>query len=257
MALAGFVLVGLLISRPTLAHAESPLTPGERALFPIEPNEPESPPVNSEPPAERHLLEAAQMPHAEFDFGEHNIARPQNDVYHRGQWGVSYLTGFYGINLGPAPIPFSMLPEMVRFHRVFNDPRPDRLLRGSFEWIFELDTLPVVNGPASIVIGGSFLVRYNFRTDTMKRLVFYGQMGGGGMFTDAYMYRSMVLSTGFEFIIHWGIGFNYFLTDRLALTAEWSYLHFSNGGILLPNIGVNQMGGLIGLTYYFKRRKPI
>ena len=180
---------------------------------------------------------------------------PQRDVYHRRQWSVSYLTGFSGINLGPAPVPFSMLPEIVRLNRVFNDPRPDRRLKGSFEWIFELDTLPVVNGPASIVIGGSALLRYNFGTYKHKRLVPYGQIGGGGMYTDAFLYRRGVLSTGFEFIINAGGGCNYFLTDRLALTLEWSYFHFSNSGIVLPNVGVNEVGALVGVTYFFRRRR--
>lgn len=179
---------------------------------------------------------------------------PRNDLYHRGQWSVSYLTGYYGLSLGPDRTPFSMLPEIVRFNRVFNDARPDKLLRGNFEWIFELDTLPVVNGPASIVIGGSFMVRYNYFNRRFKRLVLYGQLGGGGMYTDAYMFKSPVLNSGFEFIINYGNGFNFFLTNRLALTVETSYLHFSNGGIVLPNVSVNEVGVLVGLTYFFKRR---
>lgn len=200
------------------------------------------------------LTDDAVMPHAEFE-AERFDASPEHDVYHRGQWSMSYITGFSGFNLGPAPVPFSMLPEMVRFNRVINDPRPNRFLKGSFESIIEIDTMPVVNGPASIVIGGSLLMRYNFATYKRRRLVFYGQMGGGGMYTDAYLYRRGVLSTGFEFIINWGCGCSYFLTDRLALNTELSYLHFSNSGIQLPNIGVNEIGGLIGITYYFKRRR--
>ncbi len=179
---------------------------------------------------------------------------PRNDLYRRGQWSVSYLSGYMGLSLGPDHSPFSMLPELLRFNRVFNDARPDKLLRGNFEWILELDTLPVVNGPASIVIGGSFMVRYNYFNRRFKRLVIYGQLGGGGMYTDAYLRHSPVLSSGFEFIINYGNGFHYFLTKRLALTAEANYLHFSNGGMVLPNVSVNEVGVLLGFTYFFKRR---
>jgi hypothetical protein len=44
------------------------------------------------------------------------------------------------------------------------------------------------------------------------------------------------------------------LNRRLALTTEWMFYHLSNGGIQKPNISLNQMGGLIGLTYYLDRR---
>ena len=203
---------------------------------------------------EHSLTQEARIPLAEFEPCECS-ATQNRDVYHRRQWSVTYLSGFSGINLGPAPVPFSMLPEIVRLNRVYNDPRPNRILKGSFEWVFELDALPVVNGPASIVIGGSALLRYNFRTHKCKRLIMYGQIGGGGTYTDAYLYHRGVLSTGFEFIINAGGGWNYFLTDRLALTIEWSYYHLSNSGIALPNIGVNEIGGLIGFTYFFRRRR--
>jgi Lipid A 3-O-deacylase (PagL) len=248
LAIAGFVLTAMTVAAPASAEEES-LTPGQRVLLLVEAGD--SPPRSSiaEPAANHHFSGAAQLPSAECSRDE--------SVYRRGQWSVSYLTGYYGCNLGPAPVPFSMLPEIVRINRVINDPRPDRLLRGSFESILQIDTLPVVHGQASIVIGASCLLRYNFHTDRCSRLVCYLQTGGGGMYTDAYLHHSMVLSSGFEFIINWGGGLNFLLTDRLALMAEWSYLHFSNGGMVLPNISVNQIGVLVGLTYYFGRRKPI
>ena len=251
--LASLALLAGVLLHPALARADTPIPSGERVLRMQDPDDSDEPPAKSLPAPAQSLLDAARMPTAEFPT--ETLAKfTDDDVYHRGQWSVSYMTGYYGINLGPAPVPFSMLPELVRFNRVYNDWRPNKLLRGTFEWVFELDTLPVVNGPASIVIGGSALLRYNYYTPRIRQLVFYTQMGGGGMYTDAYLFRRMVLTTGFEFIINFGAGANYFITDRLALTAEWSYVHFSNGGMALPNIGINQMGGLIGLTYYFKRR---
>lgn len=252
---AWLMLLAAFSGQTAQAQSEPRSSPAEQALH--EPGWSEqglqSPEEKVQPPP-ISLTDAARIPQAEFDVGDCS-APPNFDVYHRRQWSISYLTGFSGINLGPAPVPFSMLPEIVRLNRVFNDPRPNRILKGSFEWVFEMDTMPVVNGPASIVIGGSALLRYNFRTFKHKRLIMYGQIGGGGMYTDAYLFHRGVLSTGFEFIINAGGGWNYFLTQRLALTAEWSYLHFSNSGIQLPNIGVNEIGGLIGLTYFFRRRR--
>src|SRR5206468_5346667 len=108
----------------------------------------------------------------------------RDDVYHRGQWSMSYLTGYVGINLGPAPIDFQMLPELVRFNLMLTNAHPDRIFKGNFEGVLELDTLPIVDGPGSIVIGASAMLRYNFLTRKQRRLVMYVQFGGGGSYTD-------------------------------------------------------------------------
>lgn len=179
----------------------------------------------------------------------------RDSVYHPWSWSVSYLSGYLGLNLGPrTAVPFDMVPQILRLNCIWNSPRPNRLFKGSFEGIIELDTMPVVRGPADIVIGGSLLLRYNYQTHKDRRWVLYLQGGGGGMYTDAYLHGSPVLTTGFEFIVQWGAGMNIFLNRRLALTTEFSFFHFSNGGIVLPNISVNQAGFLIGLTYYFGRK---
>lgn len=44
-----------------------------------------------------------------------------------------------------------------------------------------------------------------------------------------------------------GIGLQYNFADDYALTSNMSFLHFSNGGIQLPNAGVNMMTASIGL----------
>lgn len=179
---------------------------------------------------------------------------PRDDVFRRGQWNVSFMTGWWGVNLGPADLPFSMLPQVFRLGWIVNQPRPDRRVKGCWEAVFEMDVLPVVNGPGSIALGLACLARYNFGVHKPRSIVPYFQMGGGGLYCDTYLYNSRLLSSGFEFVIHIGGGCRAFLNRRLAVNLEWNYAHLSNSGIVLPNVGVNQLGGTIGLTYFLGRR---
>src|SRR5262249_6907403 len=150
--------------------------------------------------------------------------------------------------------PFGMVLALVRLNCVWTPPRPDRFIRGSFEGVAELDVMPVVNGPASIVVGGSLLLRYNFATCNLRRLGLYFQYGNGGMYTDAYLHGSPVLSSGFEFIIPMGLCTRLMLSKAWALNTECNFYHSSNNNIVPPNVSVNEIGIASGLTYYFGRR---
>ncbi len=48
--------------------------------------------------------------------------------------------------------------------------------------------------------------------------------------------------------------FRWAATQRLALHAGVTFVHFSNGNTLIPNAGLNALGGKIGLDYYFLRQ---
>jgi hypothetical protein len=231
---------------------ESPRSPAEQALARPDPAQP--PDAQAEPTRPEPLL--PNGPWGPSDTGVACGPRPplRNEYFDQWHLSASWLTGYIGINLGPKTwVPFSMMPELFRLNMVMWPPRPGWLLGGSGEWLLELDTIPVVDGPARVVIGGSSIGRYNFLTHKERRWVCYFQFGEGVMYTDAVRRHAGVLSTGFEFILQTGVGMNIYLTDRWAFTAEWMAYHFSNGGIVKPNVSVNMMGGLFGLTYHFGR----
>ena len=55
----------------------------------------------------------------------------------------------------------------------------------------------------------------------------------------------------FEFKLQIGAGVHWFVRDNLALTGEVKYMHMSCAGIDKPNLGLNDVIGLIGLTWFF------
>lgn len=59
------------------------------------------------------------------------------------------------------------------------------------------------------------------------------------------------LSGTFEFNLQTGPGLHWFLRKDFAVTVEARYLHLSCAGLSSPNLGLNTILGLAGMTYFF------
>jgi hypothetical protein len=120
-------------------------------------------------------------------------------------------------------------------------------VRGSLEVIFEPTLLVTTNPETEVGGGASLLFRYNFVTGT--RWVPFFEVGVGIL--DADLNAPRDLATRFNFTILGGPGINYFLTDNLAILGQVGLHHISNAGRKSPNVGVNSVMGLLGISYYF------
>lgn len=96
------------------------------------------------------------------------------------------------------------------------------------------------------VVGVTPHIRYNLATGT--RWVPYIDGGAG---VSATSIRHPDLGGVFEFNLQAALGVQRFLTDRTALTIEADYLHLSSAGIYSPNLGVNCVMGMIGVSFFF------
>jgi opacity protein-like surface antigen len=59
------------------------------------------------------------------------------------------------------------------------------------------------------------------------------------------------LATTFEFNLQGGAGLQYFISSNVSISLEAKYLHISNAGIKEPNLGVNGITGMLGITFFF------
>jgi lipid A 3-O-deacylase len=89
-------------------------------------------------------------------------------------------------------------------------------------------------------------LRYNFATGT--RWVPYVDAGAGASLTSI---RGPDLGGPFQFNLQAAIGVRRFLTDDVALTLQAGYLHMSSAGIYEPNLGVNCVTGMFGVSLFF------
>jgi hypothetical protein len=176
---------------------------------------------------------------------------PPPGVMTRGTWEFEYGTQYWRSPIFIAsPFSTSFIPQIVRVGKMWSDPDPSReRWRGNWEGLLELDCLPIISGAGNIVIGGSALLRYNLSWRP-KRFMPYVQLGGGGVYTDAFMFPGSPTGSGFNFLLQVGYGSHFFINKKWAITTEGSYIHMSNGGIA-GNAGYNILGGIVGVTRFF------
>lgn len=122
------------------------------------------------------------------------------------------------------------------FRHILGDDRTRLLLEPNVGYFL----LP---GPA--FLGG---INIMFRTHlwTRGRLLPFVGWGGGVLYTDFDG-----LDSKFDFTLLAATGADYFLSRHMSLQVEYRLHHISNGGIRLPNVGINSNFGSIGFSWYY------
>ena len=118
--------------------------------------------------------------------------------------------------------------------------------RGNFEGRLELWGGGQYSPSSEWIIGLTPHLRYNFATGT--RWVPYFDLGAGVTATGI---GPPDLSGTFEFNLQATTGVHYFLRDNLALSSDVRFMHISCAGIHQPNLGVNNVVFMVGLTWFF------
>ena len=118
--------------------------------------------------------------------------------------------------------------------------------RGNPEFRVELFSGAQFDPDARWFVGLTPHLRYNVATGT--RWIPFADAGAG---VTATSIGPPDLSGTFEFNLQAGTGIMWFLKDNLALSLEARYVHWSCAGLHKPNLGLNGVTGLLGLTYFF------
>jgi len=125
----------------------------------------------------------------------------------------------------------------------------DHWYRGNFEGRLELfggmQFHPDVDTDGWL-IGLTPHLRYNFATGT--RWIPFFDLGAG---VTAMGIGPPDVSGTFEFNLQATTGVHWFLRDNLALTSEIRYIHFSCAGTHQPNLGINTVAFMFGVTWFF------
>ena len=119
--------------------------------------------------------------------------------------------------------------------------------KGNWEIAFELFAGQQVEPSSAYVAGFTPLLRYDFAVG--GRWVAFVDLGSGGTLTDI---RDGDLSTTFEFNLQTGVGAHYFVRDNLSVTCQARLIHLSNANLDAPNLGVNNITLMLGVSWWFK-----
>jgi hypothetical protein len=161
---------------------------------------------------------------------------------------------FSHVAIGPDHPHFNYQMTNLRVGWILNTPSDDAsILRGCFEAIGELSISSVFSGFGNVMIGPTFLVRYNFVQPNWK-VIPYLQAGAGFVYTDAYQNGNQrAIGQAIEFTPQASAGLRYLVNDNWSINAEGIFHHVSNANMSNRNLGINGVGGLIGVTYFFDK----
>jgi lipid A 3-O-deacylase len=120
-------------------------------------------------------------------------------------------------------------------------------LRGNWEVSLEAMGGAVYKGKGSYIAGGTLWARYNF-VPANWRVAPYLQAGAGAEATD--MDQQLIGQT-FNFNLDVATGARCFVARNWALDLECRYQHISNGTLAKHDVGINAVGPMIGVTYFF------
>ncbi len=131
-------------------------------------------------------------------------------------------------------------------------PEGDGAFRGNVELLLEASYASVFDdNPGNYIGGGAVLLRYNFVQPGAK-WVPYIQIGAGAVYNDIYKDRSQrLIGQAWEIQAGAALGIRYFFSERLSVNLEGGYRHISNAGMDDRNIGLNSLGGGVGLGLHF------
>ena len=100
--------------------------------------------------------------------------------------------------------------------------------------------------PGGNLRGQAFIFRFDGRAH--GRWVPFFDFGGGIMNTDLYR-KAPELSGPTQFNAQGGPGVQFFFRPQRAFVLQYRFLHISNGGMILPNIGANSSMMTIGFRW--------
>jgi len=118
--------------------------------------------------------------------------------------------------------------------------------RGNWELRGELFTGAQFSPDTEWLVGLTPHLRYHFASGT-RWIPFVD--GGAGV--TATGIGPPDLSGTFEFNLQAGAGIQWFIRNNMALSVEARYVHWSCAGLHDPNLGLNGVTGMAGVTFFF------
>ncbi|MBX7158408.1 MAG: acyloxyacyl hydrolase [Verrucomicrobiia bacterium] len=176
---------------------------------------------------------------------------PRDTRWDQGNWEFSFVTGpFFGPATGGERDRISYYANSLRAAYNLTDilGSNDAWYRGNVQLVGELFIAEIFNtvGGGSIVVGPNVLARYNFVQPGWK-IVPFVQAGPGLVYTDT---DNNAIGSHYCFQLNGGAGLRYLINDDWAVSVEGDWHHMSNAGFAKSNLGADDLGGQVGVSYF-------
>lgn len=190
---------------------------------------------------------AQEVPRSDFsDSPRHDN---YDSLFQRNNYELSLSSGAMfspiGADKGRHTVDYSL--SRLQLGWMLTDIHASGWLRGNLELLGEAMGGEVFQGRGSYIAGGSMWVRYNF-VQPDWRFIPYVAVGAGAEGTDM---DQRLIGENFNFNLDIAVGVRCFVAQRWALEAECLYQHISNATIARHDLGINAVGPMLGVSYFF------
>lgn len=140
----------------------------------------------------------------------------------------------------------------VSYGWMLSDVRGDGFFRGNWEFLLSAFGGGIFEGPGDALAGAGFAFRYNF-VRPQAAIVPFIQLGAGGVYSDAANDdgEQRLIGSDWSFDLQGAIGLRFMTSERFSITLKAEYRHFSNAGIADRNNGLNSLGGVLGVSFFY------
>jgi Lipid A 3-O-deacylase (PagL) len=123
--------------------------------------------------------------------------------------------------------------------------------RGDFEGLIDLFAWASTREQSGVLGGGALGIHYNFIQPGWRLVPYLGLslgMSGNNLSEDQ---NQRIIGGPFEFVLQANVGARLFIRRNWGLLVEGGYEHVSNLDIYQHNLGLNQVGGRLGIFCLF------
>jgi len=191
------------------------------------------------------------VPPSEFNESAHKAGPWENGIgegFRADAQSISLSAGaLYGVaTFGSRQAHDLALVSLTYGHMLGHVVGEGHWYRGNPEFRLELFTGAQFSPTTEWLVGLTPHLRYDFATGS-RWIPFVD--GGAGV--TATGIGPPDLSGTFEFNLQASVGVQWFFRDNMALTLEARYVHWSCAGLHAPNLGLNGVTGLLGISFFF------
>ena len=140
----------------------------------------------------------------------------------------------------------------ISYGWMLSDVQGDGCFRGNWEFLLSAFGGGIFDGPGDGLAGANFSFRYNF-VQPQARIVPFIQLGAGGVYSDAANDDGVqrLIGSDWSFDLQGSVGLRFLPSDRFAITVKAEFRHFSNAGLADRNYGLNSLGGVLGMSFFY------
>jgi lipid A 3-O-deacylase len=140
----------------------------------------------------------------------------------------------------------------ISYGWMLSDVRGDGIFRGNWEFLLSAFGGGIFEGPGDALAGAGFAFRYNFARPQAVVVPFF-QLGAGGVYSDAANDdgQQRLIGSDWSFDLQGALGLRFMMSERFSITLKAEYRHFSNAGIADRNNGLNSLGGVVGVSFFY------